>query len=201
MIVLVALAAILVLEWSSPSSVGNDWREVSYRGHTIYTVGSDSTGTILRAQSNGQNSALFRPLARQVRLQTLQWRWRVLRHPIGADPALRARDDRAAAVFVLVHRSFLPWRTRGLLYQWSTACARGRWTRSPYAADVKVLTLETSPAGPEWRNEQRNLEQDLRAAFGQVPKRIEAIGVLCDADNTRDRAMAEFGEIRCTVAP
>ncbi len=55
--------------------------------------------------------------------------------------------------------------------------------------------------GTSRRTERRELEADLRTAFGERVTRIEAIGVLCDADNTRDTASAEFGAIRCTVRP
>lgn len=195
----VVLAALVPLLWGPGPEPGREWREISYKGHTEYRVLRDSAGVRLAAESHGRHSALFHAVAPGVRVRTLAWRWRVLRHPAGADPSRRSGDDRAAAVFVLVHRSLLPWRTRGLVYQWSESAPLATWARSPYASEIRVLTLENAPAGDGWRRERRDVAADLREAFGPDAGAIEAIGVLCDTDDTHDRAVAEFGEIECEV--
>ena len=198
--VILALAAVLTLAWGSPGKPAPVWREISYRGHTTFEVRTDSAGRYLHAESRDRHSVLVHPLEAGPLPARLSWRWRALRHPEGADPGVRARDDRAAGVFVLIRRSILPWRTRGLLYQWAPAGVPGRWTSSPYASGIRVLTLETAAAGPAWREEDRDLTADLKAAFGAMPDRVEAIGVLCDSDNTGAGSTADFGEIRVFVA-
>ena len=201
LLLLVLVSAWLTLGWGEGLRIDGEWKEVRYKGRTTYTLVRDSAGVRLRAEARNQNSALFHALPAGAQVHRLRWRWRVLRHPEGADPSVRERDDRAASVFVLVHRSLLPWRTRGLLYQWAPAGHAGRWTVSPYARDIKVLTLEQAPASATWLLEERDLDQDLRTAFGAVPTSIEAIGVLCDSDNTGEDALAEFGELECEVGP
>ncbi|NOT35092.1 MAG: DUF3047 domain-containing protein [Candidatus Eisenbacteria bacterium] len=193
------LAMLVQLGWQSTEALRLDWHEVAYRGRTHYSVERDSSDVWLHADAIGQHSALFHALDVKPQGVGLRWRWRVIRHPAGANTNLRSRDDRAAAVFVLIHRSVLPWRTRGLIYQWVEGQERGPWRPSPYAHDIRVITLEHSAAGGTWRSEVRDLEADLRAAFGELPKRIEAIGVLSDADNTRDRAIADFGAIEVSI--
>lgn len=195
-----AFVSVMQLNWDSVHGPRRDWKEVSYKGHTRYSVERDSSGAWLHADADGNNSALFHRVPPVLRGASLKWRWRVLRHPAGADTEVRSQDDRAAAVFVLVHRSILPWRTRGLLYQWAPGRECGRWTQSPYASDIKVITLENDAADGAWRSEQRDLDADLRAAFGALPQKIEAIGVLCDADNTGDRASADFGPLEIVIA-
>ena len=195
------LAGWLTLSWGSIAGVGDEWKEIRYKGRTSYWVVRDTTGNCLRAEARDQNSALMHVLPIGQRLRRMRWRWRVLRHPDGADPATRRRDDRAAAVLVLVHRNILPWRTRGLLYQWAPAGKPGEWVSSPYARDIRVLTLQRAPAGARWVMEERDLDADFRAAFGRVPVSIEAVGVLCDTDNTGEHAEAEFGEIECEMEP
>lgn len=185
----------LALGWGSLHANHGPWQEMQYRGRTEYQVMSAGEAVVLHAEARHSNSALFHAWPRGAPIERIRWRWRVLRHPNGADPSRRAADDRAAAVFVMVRRSILPWRTRGLLYQWAPAATRAGWTSSPYASGIRVLTLSTLPSGPDWIEEQRDLRADLLAAFGEVPDRIEAIGVLCDSDNTGDEAIAEFGEI------
>lgn len=191
----VSLAATITLGYGAGPSPGAAWRQVAYRGRTRYEVQRDSSGAFVRAEARGTHSALFHPIGRDVRGATLRWRWRAHRHPAGADTRARATDDRTAAVFVMVRRSLLPWRTKGLIYQWAAGDSLGVWRRSPYARDIHVLTLRNEPAGSAWREESRDLAGDLAAAFGEVPERIEAIGVLGDADNTGDAAVADIGEL------
>jgi hypothetical protein len=193
------LATALTLGWAALAEPHGPWQEVCYKGRTTYRVERDSTGMCLHAEADGTNSALFHSIPDGIVVSELAWRRRVLRHPAGADPTSKRLDDRAAAVFVLIHRSLLPWRTQGLIYQWAPAGESGRWTSSPYAAGIRVITLETAPAGEAWREERRDLQADLVAAFGALPERIEAIGVLCDADNTKGISTAEIGEIRCAT--
>ena len=186
------LAASLLLGWGHGV---REWREQRYRGRTDYrTVGAGDHAT-LRAEAHDRNSALLTPLPIDPHGVILKWRWRVLRHPAGADPTVRSRDDRAAGVLVIVRRSRIPGRTHALLYQWTPARPAGEWSHSPYSRRVPSVVLRAAPADSTWREESRDLEADLLRAFGAVPERIAAIGVICDADDTGDRASAEFGAI------
>lgn len=199
--VVALIASWQLLEWGAAGAPDRAWSELRYRGRTTYVVLDDSLGTRLRAESRGTHSALVQRLREDQTLKRLRWRWRVLASPAGADPRTRKGDDRAAAVFVLVQRSVLPWRTRGLLYQWASAPPTGEWVSSPYARHIRVLTLRREAAGPGWHEEERDIEADLIAAFGQLPEAIEAVGVICDTDNTRGHALAEFGALECQWTP
>lgn len=192
----VVVAAALLLGWGPGGEGAREWREQRYRGRTEYRPIGEGVRATLRAEAHDRNSALLTPLSIDPRDVVLRWRWRVLRHPAGADPGMRSRDDRAAGVLVIVRRSLIPGRTRALLYQWTPARPAGEWSHSPYSRRVPSVVLRDSPADSTWREETRDLEADLLRAFGAVPERIEAIGVICDADNTGDRASAEFGAIQ-----
>lgn len=198
---MIALLLASLLAWGAGPEPGAPWREVRYRGHTSYRVVADSSGVRLLASSRAANSALFHPAPPGEPPGEIAWRWRVLRHPEGADTRRRSGDDRAAAVFVLVRRGWWPGATQGLLYQWSTDGTDETWRRSPYAAGVHVITLRRGPAGHAWYDERRDLAADLRAAFGTAPRRIEAVGVLCDTDDTKSEASAEFAGIEWRDAP
>ncbi len=186
------VAASLVLGWGPAA---REWREQRYRGRTDYRPVGEGVQATLRAEAHDRNSALLTPLAIDPRGVALRWRWRVLQHPAGADPEVRSRDDRAAGVLVIVSRSRIPGRTRALLYQWTPARPAGEWSHSPYSRRVPSVVLRDAPADSVWREETRDLEADLLRAFGALPARIAAIGVICDADNTGGHASAEFGAI------
>lgn len=189
------VAAALLLGWAPGGEAPREWREQRYRGRTEYRPVGEGAEATLRAEARDGNSALLTPLPIDPRDVVLRWRWRVHRHPAGADPGIRSRDDRAAGVLVIVRRSWIPGRTRALLYQWTPARPAGEWSHSPYSRRVPSIVLRDAPADSVWREETRDLGADLRRAFGIAPERIVAIGVICDADDTGDHASAEFGAI------
>lgn len=192
--VLILLAAVLLpLSWPGPDLEG--WSEQRWKDRTRFTRRIAAGDTTLHALASDANSALLKPVPRDPAGVTLRWRWRVLRHPPGANPDLRGRDDRAAGIMVVVRRGFFPWSWRALLYQWTPAAQAGTWSRSPYSGNVRTLVLRDAAADSIWRDESRDLEADLIRAFGERPGSIEAIGVICDSDNTGGVAEAEFGRI------
>jgi len=42
---------------------------------------------------------------------------------------------------------------------------------------------------------RRNVLEDYRRAFGEEPSDIVAVGVMTDADDTRGKARAQYGDI------
>ncbi|HYM81318.1 MAG TPA: DUF3047 domain-containing protein [Candidatus Limnocylindria bacterium] len=190
------IAATLLLPWHPEARGGREWHEHRYHGRTSYVALGDTANAPLHAETLGNNSALLTRLRIDPHGVVLRWRWRVLVHPDEADPEVRSRDDRAAGVLLVVRTSLFPWRTRALLYQWTPAQRSGLWSRSPYSRNVRTLVLEHAPADSLWREETRDLEADLARAFGQTPDAIAGLGVICDADNTGRRAVAEFGPLQ-----
>ena len=188
-------AAAVLLSWGADGAEAPAWREQRYRGRTEYRRVGEGRGATLLASAVDANSARLAPLRIDPRGVVLRWRWRVLEHPRDADPEVRARDDRAAGLIVVVRRSWIPGRTRALLYQWTPARPVGEWSHSPYSRRVPSLVLRDAPADSVWREEVRDLGPDLARAFGATPEVIAAIGVICDADDTGSRAASEFGPI------
>ena len=47
-----------------------------------------------------------------------------------------------------------------------------------------------------WIDEERNLAEDYRLAFGEDPPRIGAVAIMTDTDNTGEEAVAWYGAIR-----
>jgi hypothetical protein len=192
---LLTLVLPMLLSWDPPGDTPA-WREKQYSGRSEYRLVGHGDDAVLHAVANGRNSAWLTDLHTAPDSLRLHWRWRVLQHPFGANPDVRSRDDRAAGVLVIVRKSIFPWRVRALLYHWVPYVDLETWSTSPYSGNVKTLVVENAAADSVWRVVDRDLAADLKAAFGEVPKRIEAIGVICDADDTRERAEAEFGPIR-----
>ena len=47
----------------------------------------------------------------------------------------------------------------------------------------------------EWITEERNVFEDYKNAFGKEPPHISGVAIMTDTDNTKERAIAYFGDI------
>jgi len=47
----------------------------------------------------------------------------------------------------------------------------------------------------QWVNEERNIFEDYKKAFGQEPSMISGVAIMTDTDNTGESATAYYGDI------
>jgi hypothetical protein len=150
----------------------------------------------------------------------IRWSWRVEQ----ASPAIGLRrktgDDSPARVCLafawpedrvpFVERQLLRWaRWRSaqplpaatLCWAWGGPDdAPGSVIDSPYTRRVRIIVLRSGVGG--WHNEERDVEADLRRAFGDEwpdkapPPAASALIVAADADNTASRSTAWVADLR-----
>jgi Protein of unknown function (DUF3047) len=145
----------------------------------------------------------------------LNWSWRVDAFPAGITIADDERDDSPARVIVafdgdmarlsLRDRLFhdqvelftghpLPYAT--LMYAWDGEAAPGTVIRYPRSSRVRTLVVESGAAGAgRWLHYRRNLVDDYRLVFGEVPGRVLHVGIATDSDDLKNRAEAWFGDL------
>lgn len=196
------------------------WEPLTFRSisrHTVYTPLADGD---LRAEADCAASALVLPLAGidLERTPVLRWRWRVDEPLQIADERSRGGDDFAARVYVMFHfqpdgaslleriRQDLGRRWYGtelpgsaLSFVWSSHEAPGSLWSNPYAAESRMIALERGPAS-DWREEAVDVVAAYRRAFGQAPPPPLALGIMTDADDSCQRAVARYGSFRFTAA-
>jgi hypothetical protein len=193
--------------------------------HTTYTIADDDGRRAVRAEADASYANVVHPLDADVSaVPVLRFSWKVDRFPDNSDLATKEGDDIAAKVCVLFDEpldrlSFID-RTKVQLgrqlfdpllpaaticYVWDRTLPAGRWLANAYADRVRMLVLRSGAAGERgrWFDERRDLRADFAQAFageatGGLPK-VSAIAFATDADNTRGRAAAWFGDIALTA--
>ena len=184
---------------------------------TVYRVVELPEGAALEARADKSASGLIRKFHVDLREHpVLEWRWRVLEAPAGADLRLASGDDAPARVqlffdgdtsslglgdrlFLAAARTItgreMPYAT--ISYTWSEQIAVETVVENPHTARERRLVVENGPARPgEWTTFRRNVSEDYRRAFGEEPGELLGVGVFTDADNTGSSARAYYGEIR-----
>lgn len=171
------------------------WEVQKFEGLTQYVSAPDGSVT---ATANGSASGLV--WKQEIDLEKtpyLNWRWQVQQLPNVTDEQQKAGDDYAARVYVIIDGGLFKWRTRALNYVWSSTHAIGDIWDSPY---VPKNVKKQAVAGREtplnlWRSEKRNVQADFQKMFGKRYKKIDAIAIMTDADNSNSVAKAKFAEL------
>jgi hypothetical protein len=83
------------------------------------------------------------------------------------------------------------------MYVWDPRAELDAVVVNPRTDRIRKIVLE-SGAGHlgQWREYRRDIREDFRRAFGEDPGPLIGVALMTDADNTRNRAEAWYGEIR-----
>lgn len=181
----------------------SEWENRIFKGKVIYKVEQDRSDGYLRALSIGSASAIFYRIKARFKAEDypmISWKWKVVKFPDKEKLRLRQgieRDDYAARVYV-IFPSLNFMNSRVLEYVWDEVPSKERVLTSPYSKNIKLIVVETGSGEKGiWVNEERNIFEDYRAAFGVSPRlRVGAIGLMSDADNAQDVSEAYFDDIR-----
>ena len=176
------------------------WKPQVFKGETTYRPGSIDGRAGLHAEAHGSASGLYREIAVDLeRTPRLRWWWRAERLPVGLDERSKAGDDYAVRVYVVVSGGVAFWRTRTLVYVWASHEPAGAHWPNAFTANAQVLALRSGPreAG-RWVEESRDVRADFRALFGEDIRRIDAVAVMSDGDNSGQTVAGWYGDLRFT---
>jgi hypothetical protein len=193
-----------VLDDFSSSQVGtfpSAWhtRSASDRPAAIeaYVVKSEDAKKILHATYGSQPITIALPVDDWDLEQypILQWSWRAVVLPQGADERAAATNDSAASVYV-VWEVGLPFMIRGIRYAWSTTLPIGTTVSRRLGYD-RVVVMSSGLEEPDWRTERVNVKDHYRELFGRDElERPAGVAILTDADSTGTQAEAYYADIR-----
>jgi hypothetical protein len=177
------------------------WQEKVFRAPTQYNLADapaeQNGGHVLQAVSRDSASALYH--VADIDLQTtpyVNWSWKIERTLGDLDESVKAGDDYAARLYIVISPEPFQLKPRSLNYVWAnTHPAGSRWT-SPYAEQIAMLAVRSGngEAG-HWHSEKRNVREDLRELLGEDVRYIEGVALMTDSDDSDGAATAWYGDI------
>jgi hypothetical protein len=194
----------------------------SVKRATQYSLVADDATVVLRAVADASMASVMHPLKLDPKAAPfLTWRWKVSNILSKSDLSSKAGDDFPARVYVLFDydtsklsilqraKIYLARSRYGkdvpaaaLCYVWDGKAPVGTSVWSPYTDRVRVIVVESGSANlNRWREVQRDVVADFRAAFGEEPPAISGVAVASDTDNTGESVTALFGDIRLIARP
>jgi hypothetical protein len=194
------------------------WKPLTFKKiprHTSYEVVKDGGVTIVRAVSDASASGLIKPVMIDPKeYPIVRWRWKVDSVLQRSDVALKEGDDFPARLYITFEYDsdkvsfgkklkfkagqalFGDIPIAALNYIWETKTPVGTIVENAYTDFAKMVVVEsgTQKVGM-WIDEERNIYEDYKKAFGEEPPMINGVAIMSDTDNTKEQATAYYGDI------
>ncbi|MEO8158096.1 MAG: DUF3047 domain-containing protein [Betaproteobacteria bacterium] len=189
---------------------------------TQFALVADGDAIVLRALADASMASVLHPLKLDPKaLPYISWRWKISNVLQKSDITSKAGDDFPARLYVLFDydvgklsllqraKMYLARKRYGgdvpaaaLCYVWDGKAPVGTSVWSPYTDRVRVIVVESGPTNVNtWREEQRDVVADFRAAFGEDPPAISGIALASDTDNTGESVTTFFGDVHLKSRP
>jgi len=207
-----------------PGSADTDgWKPLTFKKipkPTAYELVQEGDTVVVKAVSEAAASGL----TKAVRIDpsvfpVVHWRWKVDNLLTRSDVTRKSGDDYPARLYITFEYdpakvSFgkkLKYKAgqalfgdipiAALNYIWESKTAIGAIVDNAYTDFAKMIVVESGAANVgRWVEESRNVYEDYKQAFGEDPPMINGVAIMTDTDNTKERAIAYYGDIRFTRA-
>ena len=214
--------AVLEVGKFSASQVGqampDGWKPLTFKKipkHTSYEVVKDGDVTVVKAVSEASASGLTKPVVIDPKeYPIVRWRWKIDHVLQRSDVALKEGDDFPARLYITFEYDpdkvsfgkklkfkagqalFGDIPIAALNYIWDTKAPVGSIVENAYTDFARMVIVEsgTQKVGM-WIDEERNIYEDYKKAFGEEPPMINGVAIMSDTDNTKERATAYYGDI------
>jgi Protein of unknown function (DUF3047) len=197
-------SSVLVDDWSGQPlgarGVPRGWSVYETPGgHPRYdfTIVEDAGRRALELRSADDHPTIAKEVAVDLaETPVLEWAWRVISQPAGADLTRRATSDASGHIFVVWPRFPAMLRSRLIGYIWDPVIREGEVVTSPKTGVVRFVVARSGGAGlGEWAIERHDVAADYRRIWGEPPPPPRAVALSIDTNDTRAPAVARFGRI------
>jgi len=189
---------------------------------TLYRFVEDLGVVVLHAHAEASASGIVAPVRFDINASPiLQWRWKVAQLIDDADNAVASREDSPVRIILNFDgdRAKLSLRDRAssaiakrisgrelpyaeLMYIWSNRAPVGTVIENPHTHRIEMVVATTGAADVgQWVTVRRNVVDDFRRAFNELPGLLTDVGVLTDTDNTGATVDAWYGDLRFLPVP
>jgi hypothetical protein len=162
-----------------------------------FTVVEDEGRRALRLRSQGDHSTIARKVhVNLVATPILEWNWKLVQLPEGADLRRRESSDAAPHLFVIWPRRPAIIRSRLIGYVWDPALPVGTIQKSQKTGTVTFLIVRSTASQlGQWLTERRNVIEDYRAIYGEEPEGPGAVALSIDTNDTKSTSEGLVGAL------
>jgi hypothetical protein len=207
----------------SAATVGNTppsgWKPLTFKKiekHTTYTLVTDDDTVVVKAVAEASASGLTKEVKINPKeFPIVQWRWKINNILKKGDVHRKEGDDYPARIYItfeydpsklgffekakyqtikLLYGEYPP--LAAINYIWESKAPLGTMVPNPFTDRVMMFVVESGSAKlSQWINEEQNVYEDYKKAFGEEPPMISGVAIMTDTDNTGESATAYYGDI------
>jgi len=176
-----------------------NWQTKEFDEHTTYEIIFDKSlnKTVLKANSQQSASGLF--FSQKIDLEKtpwINWSWATQKGYDNPIERKKQGDDFVARLYLIIDGGLFFWNTRALNYVWSSSNEVGQSWLNPYTSNNMMKVVETGQVGfGLWQYYSRNVLDDINTLIGTEIRYIDAVAVMTDSDDTKQRALTYYGDI------
>jgi len=206
-LVTVASAArvVVVEDWManrlSQRGIPSGWTGEGFgrRADYDFTIEQAGESRVLHVKSTNEHSTIVKDITGMVRLKEtpiLEWTWKASTLPAGGDVRRKESTDIAAQLYVIWPRFPALLRSRIIGYIWDATTPAASIVKSKKTGTVTFIVVRSGGRDlGKWLTERRNVAQDYRELFGELPEDPTAITISIDSNDTRSSAESFMGPI------
>ena len=186
------------------------------KAHTEYDLVQDGQQVVVKAVSRQSSSGMTQEMTIDPKeYPVIEWRWKIENILQKGDVTQKSGDDYPARLYItfqydssqvgflekakfetfrLIYGQYPP--IGAINYIWESKSPIGTMVPNPFTDRVYMFVTQSGSAKlNQWVTEERNIYEDYKKAFGEDPPYISGIAIMTDTDNTKESAVAYFGDI------
>ena len=173
------------------------WEAKSFKGETKYSLSDDKGVRVLKADSHGSASGMFREIkVNLTQTPILNWSWKTEQVLNNIDEQTKKGDDYPVRIYVVFSGGLFFWNTRAISYVWSSNQPVGSTWENAYTDNTRMIAIESGKEKVgQWVSEKRNVLADFRLQFGEDVEFADAVALMTDTDNSGQKATGWYGDI------
>ena len=191
-----------------------DWRPLYFptiKRHSTYRIMKENDSSFLRTESKASASGLiFKKEFNVFDYPKVSWRWKVENVYQKGTAEEKSGDDYPIRIYIIfkyepetasfgqrlkyrlaktIYGEYPPHSS--LSYVWANRKHQQRIIPNPYASEARMIVMEagTEKAG-QWVEEEVDIIEDYRNAFGTIPPGTASVAIMNDSDNTGERSVS-----------
>ena len=204
----------------SGENLPTGWKPLLFRNinkHTAYSMVENNGSHVVMAVAEASASGLVREIKiNPLEYPVVRWKWKIQNVLKKGDVSRKEGDDYPARLYItfeydpgklgllekskyemirLIYGQYPPHAA--INYIWESRSPVGTMVPNPYTNRTMMFVVESGGEKlNKWIDEERNVYEDYRRAFGGEPPMISGVAIMTDTDNTGEKATAYFGDIR-----
>ncbi|MEF9425755.1 MAG: DUF3047 domain-containing protein [Candidatus Mariimomonas ferrooxydans] len=187
-----------------------NWKPLYFhkiKEHTLYYVVKKENESFLKAKSNSSASALvYKKEFNAYKYPKVRWRWKISNIYKKGNALEKSGDDYPARIYITfkydsgkapfgkkikyslvkaLYGEYPPHST--INYIWANRQHKKNIITNTYAKETKMIILQAgAEKAGKWMEQEVNIIEDYRKAFGSEPPATASIAVMNDSDNTKE---------------